>query len=71
MPHDDKDKGYLWDIKDACNDIQEFLKNTTFHDFSNDRMRRFAVERQLLVLGEAANHLSEICIESNPQIPSI
>ena len=28
MPHNDKDKGYLWDIKDACNDIQEFIKNT-------------------------------------------
>ncbi len=32
-------------------------------------MKRFAVERQLIVVGEAANHLSEECIENNSQIP--
>jgi len=32
-------------------------------------MRRFAVERQLLVVGEAANHLSSSFQESEPSIP--
>ena len=32
---------------------------------------RFAVERQLLVLGEAANHISENLKKTNPQIPWI
>jgi uncharacterized protein with HEPN domain len=54
----DHEKSYLWDIMDACNDILDFTKNTSFHDFENDKMKRFAVERQLLVIGEAANHLS-------------
>lgn len=39
-------------------DILDFTINTNFHDFENDKMKRFAVERQLLVIGEAANHLS-------------
>ncbi len=69
MQLDEKDKGYLWDIEDACKDILHFLKNTTHHEFINDKMKRFAVERQLLVIGEAANHLSKNCIESNPNIP--
>ena len=54
MQLDEKDKGYLWDIEDACKDILHFLKNTTHHEFINDKMKRFAVERQLLVIGEAA-----------------
>ena len=69
MPLDDRDKGYLWDIEDACKDILEFIKNTNHQEFSKDKMKRFAVERQLLVIGEAANHLSENCIKSNPNIP--
>ena len=69
MQLNDKDKGYLWDIKDACKDILHFMKNTTHNEFINDKMKRFAVERQLLVIGEAANHLSKICIESNTSIP--
>ncbi len=32
-------------------------------------MKRFAVERQLLVIGEAANHLSPQFTDSNQDIP--
>ncbi len=59
MPLSDRDKSYLWDIEDACKDINIFLQETTYHSFAEDKMKRFAVERQLLVIGEAANHLSE------------
>ena len=69
MPLNEKDKGYLWDIEDACKDILQFLKNTTHNEFINNKMKRFAVERQLLVIGEAANHLSTKCIELNSHIP--
>ncbi|MEA1973264.1 MAG: HepT-like ribonuclease domain-containing protein, partial [Candidatus Cloacimonadota bacterium] len=40
-----------------------------FHDFEKDKMRRFAVERQLLVIGEAANHLSEGFMKESAHIP--
>ncbi|MBI9099089.1 MAG: DUF86 domain-containing protein [Spirochaetaceae bacterium] len=30
----------------------------TFKDFENDKRTRYAVERQLLVIGEAADHIS-------------
>jgi uncharacterized protein with HEPN domain len=58
MQLDDRDKAYLWDITNACTDIIKFIENTSFHDFEIDKMKRFAIERQLLVIGEASNHLS-------------
>jgi uncharacterized protein with HEPN domain len=69
MPLSENDSAYLWDIDDACNDIIQFIENTSYRDFENNKMKRFAVERQLLVIGEAANHLSDECRNSNPDIP--
>ncbi len=69
MQLSERDKSYLWDIEDACQDIIIFMKNTDVNDFSNDKMKRFAVERQLLVIGEAANHLSKEFTEQNKEIP--
>jgi uncharacterized protein with HEPN domain len=65
----DKDKAYLWDISEACKDILHFISNVNYYDFEQDKMRRFAVERQMLVMGEAANHLSTELIESTKYIP--
>jgi len=69
MRPNERDKAYLWDIDDACQDILVFVADTSFKDFENDKMKRFAIERQLLVIGEAANHLSEKCRDDNPEIP--
>ena len=65
----EKDKSYLWDISEACKDIISFTNNITKYEFSEDKMCRYAVERQLLVIGEASNHLSKEFIENSPQIP--
>ena len=54
-----KDKGLIWDIKKAANEIGIFLKDISYSDFVNDKKTRYAIERQLLVIGEAANHLSD------------
>ena len=61
MPLSDVDKGYLWDMLAACEDILEFTAGISFHEFENNKLIKFAVERQLLVIGEAANHVSEDC----------
>jgi uncharacterized protein with HEPN domain len=63
------DKAYLWDIEEACKDIIDFMKETSYSKFENDKMKRFAVERQLLVIGEAANHLSDECRKDNSEVP--
>lgn len=59
MPLEHRDLAYVWDIVSAGTDIAEFISNLSFHEFERERMIRYAVERQLLVIGEAARHLSE------------
>ena len=64
-----KDMALLWDMKTASEDIQGFLNGVSYETFVNDKKTRFAVERQLLVIGEAANHISEEFQNENSEIP--
>jgi uncharacterized protein with HEPN domain len=59
----------LWDIKEAALDILEFTSGCSFHDFESNKMVRYAVERQILVIGEAAKGLSESLKGKTPDIP--
>ena len=58
MPLDKQAKSYLWDIHEAAREIEEFLRGVKFHDFEQNKLLRYAIERQLLVIGEAAVHIS-------------
>lgn len=58
----------LLHIRDAINYIKEFTFGKTENDFSSQPMMRFAVERQLEIIGEAANHLSEETKSNTPEI---
>ena len=55
-----RDRGYLWDMLVACNDILGFIEGVTIERFTDDKLIRYAVERQLIVVGEAASHISDI-----------
>ena len=60
MPRNEShDPAYLWDMLDAAKAISAFVAERTFHDFQTDRMFRNAVERNLEIIGEAANRISE------------
>jgi uncharacterized protein with HEPN domain len=54
MQPEDRGIAFLWDIYEAAKDIHDFVSGTTFQEFSLDKKTRYAVERQLLVIGEAA-----------------
>jgi uncharacterized protein with HEPN domain len=69
MRPEEKDKAYLWDIREAAGDILAFVKGVKYAVFIKNRMIRFAVERQLLVIGEAASHISVQFREDHPEIP--
>ena len=64
-----KDKSYLWDISEACKDILHFIDGVSYHNFSSTKMIRYAVERQILVIGEAANHLSDDFKKFEDKVP--
>jgi len=58
MRLDEEDLSYLFDIIDCILDIKEFTDQIEYHQFEKDKMRKLAVERQLEVIGQAANKLS-------------
>lgn len=64
-----KDMAYIWDMLNAARDIVEFTKGMSFDDFSKYKVTRFAVERQLLVIGEASHHLSAEFTDAYPKVP--
>ena len=58
MQLNENDLSYIIDIVDCIMDINEFTKSVEFYQFEKDKMCRLAVERQLEVIGQAANKIS-------------
>ena len=69
MQLEERDQAYLWDMLEAAKEITTFLKGIRYDDFVRSKMIRSAVERQLMIVGEAANHVSEEFQEKHPEIP--
>jgi uncharacterized protein with HEPN domain len=59
MPLDENDLSFLIDIVDCILDINEFTQGIEFYKFEKDKMRKLAVERQLEIIGQAANKISK------------
>jgi uncharacterized protein with HEPN domain len=58
MQLNENDLSYFIDIIDCIIDINEFTDAIEFYQFEKDKMRKLAVERQLEVIGQAANKIS-------------
>jgi len=69
MPLDKRELSYLWDMQNAAREISEFMGGVKFHKFEKDKVLRYAAERLLLIIGEAANHLSPQFRKKHPEIP--
>ena len=50
---------FLRDILDACDEAREFVEGMTFEEFDRDRKTKLAVEREIEIIGEAANNIPE------------
>ena len=68
MPHDKQAQSYLWDMREAARDITGFIRGVKFHEFENNKMLRSAMERQLLIIGEAAVHISPQFRGEHPEV---
>jgi uncharacterized protein with HEPN domain len=53
------DKVRLQHVLDAILEIENYLLNTSFQGFIENSMMRFACIKQLEIIGEASNHISE------------
>ncbi len=70
MPQpEDLELAYLWDMREAAKQVVSFMKGVKFHKFENNKLVRSAVERQLLIIGEAAHHISPQFRKQHPEIP--
>ncbi|MCJ7625023.1 MAG: DUF86 domain-containing protein [Anaerolineaceae bacterium] len=69
MRSEDRDLVYLWDMCAAASEITTFMCGISFAKFVENNLLRYAVERQLMVIGEAANRVSEGFQEKHPEIP--
>jgi len=69
MPLNENDLSFFIDIIDCIFDINEFTNSIEYYQFEKDKMRRLAVERQLEVIGQAANKISIDAQNSLKNIP--
>ena len=58
MPSNSKDFIRLLHILDAIKEIEKYTSTVSFSDFEQNSMMLHATVRQLEIIGEASNHLS-------------
>lgn len=62
------DKARLYHILDAIKDIEEFSSDITYKDFIESSLLKNSIVKQLEIIGEAANKLTNDTIEKYPDI---
>lgn len=60
---------YLKHIKESIESIFDFVGKAEYEDFSKNRMAVSAVIRELEIIGEAANNVSQEFRDLHPEIP--
>ena len=69
MSPEDKDVAYVWDMREAAVQIEEFVKDKSLEDYSENKMIRLAIERSLEIIGQAAKKVSDEFKRRYPDIP--
>ena len=62
-------KLYFEDILKAIKEVEEFMKNLSFDDFSKDTKVIRAVTMNFIIIGETAKHMPTEMRKRYPQIP--
>jgi len=62
-------KKLLFDVRQASELIESFVRGRSFEDYLHDPMLRSAVERQFEIMGEALKRLAKTDPEVASQIP--
>jgi len=59
MKHNLTDINRIEHIIESITNLESFLENVSFEEFSNNKEKILAVERSLEIIGEASNNISE------------
>ncbi|NIP71816.1 MAG: DUF86 domain-containing protein [Gammaproteobacteria bacterium] len=65
----ERDAAYLWDMLDAAKHAAELSADIDLDRLLEDMRTRYAVERVLEIIGEAARRVSQETRQAHPQIP--
>lgn len=61
----------LWDVERAADRTATFTDGLDFGFYKGDELHRSAVERQLLIIGEALNSLRKVDVVTAEHIPDL
>lgn len=61
----------LWDAREACRLVREFVAGRTYGDYQDSPLLRSAVERQLSIVGEALRRVSRLDPEVSESVPDL
>lgn len=61
-------KLYLDDIRDSIRKIEKYTRGASFEKFSHDEKSIDAIARNILTIGEAADHIPKEIKEKNPDV---
>lgn len=62
---------WLWDARRAAMRVRAFVSGRSRAEYGSDIMLRSAVERQLAIVGEALNRLSQIDPDTAAEVPEL
>ena len=68
MRPDERDAAYLWDMLQACEEVESMLGDFDLAAFLHNRMLLRAIERDVELIGEAARRLSQAIRDAHPDI---
>lgn len=64
-----RDRQRLEDIQNCICNVRQFVEGLTFETFVNNKIRYFAVMKNIEIIGEAANMLTRNFRMNNPDLP--
>jgi len=62
---------YFYDVVKACDAIHQFTMDKTLRDYQSNLMLRSAVERQMMIIGEALNQAVHLQPDLSEQISEV
>ena len=69
MRLDERDAAHLWDMLDAARQAKELAAGVGYDELMGDIRTRYALERALEIIGEAARRVSPRLQARHPEIP--
>ncbi|HEY9528796.1 MAG TPA: HepT-like ribonuclease domain-containing protein [Anaerolineales bacterium] len=68
MQLDEQARVNLWDMREAAREIAGFVHGVQFEEFEKNKVLRYAVERQLHLIGEVASHIPSGFRKKHPEV---